>query len=353
VILHRIILALAPIREYAIFMLPMQFRPLGRTQLVVSRLGLGLAALGRPGYINLGHAQDLQHNYDPAAMEAHAHTVLDAAWTAGVRYFDAARSYGNAEAFLGSWLTSRRLPAEAVTVGSKWGYTYTAGWKVEAEKHEVKDHSLTVLRRQVGESRVLLGSYLNLYQIHSATLESGVLENRAVLEELARLRADGLAVGLTLSGPRQGETLQKALAVTVGGAPAFDCVQATWNLLEPSAGPVLQAAHAAGIGVLIKEALANGRLTARNDDPTFAAQRRVLEEMAARLHTTVDALALAAVLAQPWADVVLSGAATVDHLHSNLAALAVRWDTKAAGRLAALAESPEEYWRRRARLAWN
>src|SRR5438132_12994570 len=82
----------------------MQSRPLGKTGLTVSRIGLGLAALGRPGYINLGHAADLHREYDVAAMEAGARAVLDAAWEAGVRYFDAARSYGRAEAFLAGWL---------------------------------------------------------------------------------------------------------------------------------------------------------------------------------------------------------------------------------------------------------
>src|SRR4051794_23243990 len=125
----------------------MPTRTLGRTGLVVSRLGLGLAALGRPGYINLGHADDLAADHDVAAMERRTHAVLDAALAAGVRYFDAARSYGHAEAFLASWLAGRGLPPGAVTVGSKWGYTYTAGWRVDAAKHEVKDHSLPVLVR--------------------------------------------------------------------------------------------------------------------------------------------------------------------------------------------------------------
>lgn len=330
-----------------------EVRSLGGTMLAVSRIGLGLAALGRPGYINIGHADDLGREYDVEAMQAHAHAVLDAAWAAGVRYFDAARSYGRAEEFLAHWLTTRRVAPEAVVVGSKWGYTYTAGWKVSAERHEIKEHSAPVLRWQVAESRALLGRQLDLYQIHSATLESGVLENQPVLEELAQLRADGLVIGLTLSGPQQAATLDKAMQVRVANQPVFDVVQATWNLLEPSAGPALSAAHAAGMGVIIKEALANGRLTARNLDPAFAAQRRLLDAVAAQQSTTVDALALAAVLAQPWVDVVLAGAATVTHLQSNLAATTVLWDASIAQRLATLAERPDEYWVRRGQMPWN
>jgi aryl-alcohol dehydrogenase-like predicted oxidoreductase len=331
----------------------MDLRDLGQTGLRVSRLGLGLAALGRPGYINLGHAGDLRHDYDVAAMEARAHAVLDAAWQAGVQYFDAARSYGRGEQFLGTWLTGRQLRPEQVVVGSKWGYTYTAGWKTEAERHEVKEHSLPVLQRQLAESRALLGAHLDLYQIHSATLESGVLSNRPVLEELVRLRGTGLKVGLSVSGPNQAETLSRALETTIGGELVFDCVQATWNLLEQSAGPALRDARAAGLGIIVKEALANGRLTTRNDDPTFAARRHVLEEVAGRLHTTLDALALAAVLAQPWVDVVLSGAATVEQLQSNVAALTVAWDEEAAQQLQPLREGTQEYWERRGRLRWN
>jgi aryl-alcohol dehydrogenase-like predicted oxidoreductase len=318
------------------------------------RLGFGLAALGRPGYINLGHADDLHHDYDMAAMEARAHAVLDTAWAGGVRYFDAARSYGAAEQFLASWLNSRRIAPEDVVIGSKWGYTYTAGWKVEAEKHEIKDHTLPVLLRQSAESRHLLGTHLHLYQIHSATLESGVLDDRGVLTELARMRSTtGVKIGLTLSGPRQAETLQKAQDVEIEGRRVFDCVQATWNLLEPSVGPALQAAHDAGMGVIVKEALANGRLTSRNQDAAFAEKRRLLEAEANRLSTTPDALALAAVLAQPWVDVVLSGAATVEQLQSNLGAAAVRWDEEAERRLSVLRETPEAYWSERGWMTWN
>jgi aryl-alcohol dehydrogenase-like predicted oxidoreductase len=303
----------------------------------IPRIGLGLAALGRPAYINLGHAADVGPDTGVATMERAAHAVLDAAYERGVRYFDAARSYGRAEAFLASWLARRR--PEDVVVGSKWGYTYTADWRVDADVHEVKDLSIETLRRQLAETRELLGGWLDLYEIHSATIESGVLDDRAVLDELARLRATGVAIGITVTGPRQADTIQRALEV--GG---FDVVQATWNLLERSAGPALAAAHDAGLAVIVKEAVANGRLTARGDlEPLLDAARDA--------GTTPDALALAAALAQPWADVVLSGAATVAELESNLAARAL--DPPGLDRFESIVEDPVRYWEVRAALPWN
>src|SRR5215468_2666343 len=115
----------------------------------------------------------------------------------------------------------------------------------------------------------------------------------------------------------------------------------------------MHAAHDAGLGVIVKEALANGRLTERNRAAEFAAQRARLAAVAQRLGCALDALALAAVRAQPWADVVLSGAARVDDLLSNLAALDVRWDAEAAQALESIAETSHEYWERRSRLPWN
>jgi aryl-alcohol dehydrogenase-like predicted oxidoreductase len=210
---------------------------------------------------------------------------------------------------------------------------------VDADVHEVKDLSLENLRRQYAESRELLGPNLRLYQIHSATIESGVLDDPAVLDALAALRASGVAVGLTVTGARQADTIERALEV--GG---FDVVQATWNLLERSAGPALAAAHHAGLGVIVKEAVANGRLTARGDVAP-------LLEAARETGTTPDALAIAAVLAQPWVDIVLSGAATASELESNLAALAL--PKPALDRFDAVVEDPDRYWKTRAALPWN
>jgi aryl-alcohol dehydrogenase-like predicted oxidoreductase len=117
-------------------------------------IGLGLAALGRPAYITGGRATDLPDR-SVAALQARTFSVLDAAYAGGVRYVDAARSYGRAEEFLASWLAERGHPD--VAVGSKWGYRYTGGWRLDAPQQEVKEHSLTMFSAQLAQTRTLLG----------------------------------------------------------------------------------------------------------------------------------------------------------------------------------------------------
>lgn len=201
-------------------------------------LGIGLAALGRPGYITLTHAADFkgEDKGSVEVMRARAYEVLDAAWESGVRYFDAARSYGKGEEFLSGWLKSRDIKTTEVCVGSKWGYTYTADWRIDTggEPHEVKEHSAKNLAKQIQETAGLLGTHIDLYQIHSATQSSGVLENVDVIQGLWELkRSKGWRLGLSLSGVEQGDTLRIALGIKdhKSGELLFDSVQATFNLL--------------------------------------------------------------------------------------------------------------------------
>ncbi|MEV0593263.1 aldo/keto reductase [Nonomuraea cavernae] len=105
-----------------------------RNPLPVTPLGVGLAALGRPAYITLGREEDLGADRGIAALRVRSWAVLDAAWAAGVRYFDVARSYGRAEEFLAGWLRERAIAPGAVTVGSKWGYAYVGDWRTDAER---------------------------------------------------------------------------------------------------------------------------------------------------------------------------------------------------------------------------
>jgi aryl-alcohol dehydrogenase-like predicted oxidoreductase len=330
----------------------MEITPFGNTRLKISKIGLGLAALGRPGYINLGHGSDLNFNYDEKKMQARASEVLDAAYAKGVRYFDVARSYGRAELFLSRWI-KEKLKIDDIVVGSKWGYTYTADWKVEADKHEVKEHSLQVLSRQWEESRELLGERLKIYHIHSATLESGVLGNQEVLDKLWEIRSSGIIIGLSLSGTKQSETLDKALRITSGSEQLFQSVQVTWNILEQAATKILLSASSLGLGIIVKEALANGRLTDRNHDPDFSGKMNVLKVMAEKYKVGVDALCMAYIHTQPWVSVVLSGASRVDQLLSNLEARKMEFSDEDLDILSNMKEDSGAYWKWRAGLRWN
>lgn len=244
----------------------MPFARLTAATTPTAHIGLGLAAVGRPGYINLHRDRDLPGERTVGELRARTHELLDAAYAQGVRYFDAARSYGRSEEFLGDWLTARPEIRDIV-VGSKWGYTYTADWGVDAEEHEVKDHSLATYLRQRAETDALLGDRLDLYQIHSVTPDSPALTDKELHARLAALAADGVSVGLSTSGPGQSEAIRAALTVTVDGEPLFRTVQATYNALETSAGPALAEAHAAGLTVIVKEAMANGRLAGTEAPP--------------------------------------------------------------------------------------
>lgn len=328
---------------------------LGDTGLVVSRLGLGLAAVGRPGYITLGREATLPVRRAPEALYERCAELLDATLAAGVRYVDVARSYGRAEEFLARWLRERAVPPERLTVGSKWGYRYTAGWRVDAEQHEVKELTLEHFRTQLAESRALLGERLALYQIHSATLESGVLADEPLLRALVEARRAGAfrAVGLTLSGAGSRRTLEAALGCRIDGERVFDCVQATYNVLEPSLGDALQAAHEAGLGVILKEVHANGRLTPANTRPEDAQLVRRLTAIAEAAGLALDQLATAFAATLPAADVVLSGAATTAQLASHVAAVGRALDDDTRAALAELAEPPEAYWRTRSALPWH
>lgn len=292
------------------------------------RIGLGLAALGRPGYITRGHDVDLPDR-TVDGMRERTHAVLDAAWDAGVRFVDAARGYGLAERFLGEWIAAHPGRREQLTIESKWGYAYTAGWRIDADEHERKDHSPSMLERQWGETCEALGTVPDAYLVHSVTPESPVLGDDAVLARLQQLSDAGVRVGLSTSGPRQAEVLLRALEVE-----PFAAVQATWNVLERSAGDALVRAADAGWLVVVKEALANGAVLDALSGPH------------------ADADAIAAALSVDERVIVLSGAVTTQQLVANVRAVAVD-GADIARRTAALVQQPDAYWAARGARAWR
>jgi len=325
-------------------------RRLGRTPFETTRLELGLAALGRPAYITPGRAADFPEGRSPREMANRTRALLDVALELGVRGFDAARSYGQAEGFLAGWLTERDVEPGHVRVSSKWGYTYVGEWRLDASTHEVKSHDAQTFRRQWEASRKVLWSHLDVYQVHSLDPDSPLFTDDALLDELLRLKVEhGLTLGATVTGPEQSRTIHRVLELHRAGDRLFDTVQATFNLLEPSVGPALAEAHRQQMGVIVKEALANGRLAPGSEDPRTEPARA----QASALDVPLDALALAAVLAQPWADVVLSGAVTRAQLQSNLRAFDVSLSEDAEGLFERVAEPAPTYWGQRSERPWS
>ena len=196
-----------------------------------NNLGLGTAAIGRPVYINL--KQDTSEEaFSLPKFKEKGLEVLENAYVNGVRYFDTSPGYGIAEELMVGWLKEKNDPS--IIVSTKWGYTYVANFDPNAKVHEVKEHSLANLNKQWEYSKQLL-PYLKVYQIHSATLDTGVLENTEVLKRLHTLKKEyNITIGLTTTGDNQTEVLEKALAIQVENEYLFQSFQCTYNVLDQS-----------------------------------------------------------------------------------------------------------------------
>lgn len=307
-----------------------------------TKIGLGLAALGRPDYINIR----TQRNIDKSeiAFEKRAFDMLNKAYDLGIRYFDTAPSYGKGEKFLMDWQNQKKY--KNVDLATKWGYTYVANWKIGYEgAHEIKEHSIEKLLEQWNTSKTLLPN-LKVYQIHSATIESGVLENKAVLEQLFQIKKKtGLLIGASTSGATQNMVLEKAMNIIYEGQPLFDVFQVTYNILEQSTFSVLQKAIQNNIKIVIKEGIANGRIFKNTPD--------ALIYLANKYNVGIDAIALRFIIDNLKPYIVLSGAFDETQLTQNLKALDFKLEASEIEILQKIAINPENYWTHRKALAWN
>lgn len=312
-----------------------------------NKIGLGLAALGRPGYINIGHDNDLGSDKSKASMRDYCHQVLDFAYSNGVRYFDTARVYGDAEEFLSSWI--RKQSQFNGFVGSKWGYEYLANWEVNVDKHERKDHSAAFLKQQWVETRMNLGKNVDLYHIHSVTPDSSVLDDPAVIKELESIKKNGLEIGISTSGPEQKKTIEKFLKINEK-LKLFSFLQSTVNIFEQSCIPILKEAHNQKINIIAKEVFSNGLLTNANKD-YHQEQLQNLQNIAKEIDLTLEQISYLWVYQLPFIKIILTGASTVSQLQENLNCLKKLNTT--IPNLDNLYLSVEDYWSTRKSLSWN
>ncbi|MDB4297422.1 aldo/keto reductase [Flavobacteriaceae bacterium] len=314
-----------------------------------SKLGLGLAALGRPEYINI-RKDELKKTED--AFRANAMQVINKAYDLGIRYFDSAPSYGKGEEFLKDWI--QVFKKEDAELATKWGYTYEANWELGFQGiHEVKEHSIEKLIEQWEQSKALLPR-LKVYQIHSATIESGVLKNQEVLNKLAEIKKEtGLLIGLTTSGVNQSEVIEIAKNVEVNGAPLFDAYQVTYNILDQSAFKAIEQLLADGKKVIVKEALANGRVFKNEDYPDYMDKYNFIDFLAAKYDVGVDAVALRFVYDSLSPSIVLSGAVTEEQLEQNLKVNSFELSAIEIKLLKGLVVDVHDYWSDRKELSWS
>lgn len=309
-----------------------------------------MAALGRPEYINIRRHPDPDKS--KSAYKEMALKVLDLAYDKGVRHFDTAASYGTGERFLLEWNQIRAR--KDVEFSTKWGYSYVADWEIGFRgKHEVKEHSLAKLKEQWQYSKKLLPR-LSTYQIHSATFESGVLKNSQVLSELGAIKnKTGIKIGLSASGPDQASILKAALLVEVNQKPLFESFQVTYNILEQSCHTVLKEIISAGKTVMIKEALANGRLFKNENFPHYGKLYKSLEKLSKKYRVGQDAISLRFVMDHLKPELVLSGASNTTQLKENLKVLGFQLTDEELKHLASLSADVHYYWKERQLLEWQ
>ena len=316
---------------------------------MVQTIGFGTAAIGRPQYINIRKQKALA--FDHESFVKSGIQVLDEAYRQGVRYFDTAPGYGLAEQLLIDWVTKKDDPE--IEVATKWGYTYTANFDPNATIHEVKDHSIDQLNRQWKKSEQLL-PYVTTLQIHSATLDTGVLENEAVLERLSEIKTNqNIRIGLTTSGHNQNEVIRKALEIESNGVLLFDVFQMTYNILDQSILSVINELKTLKNRIVIKEAMANGRVFRNERFPHYAAMYDLLESIAIKYDVEVDAIALRFCMDSIFPFKVLSGAATSDQLAQNFQANNFVLSEEEINNLKSFRCDPREYWSERKQLPWN
>jgi len=194
-------------------------RPLGRTGVVVSPLGLGAGEIG-----------------DPALDEREVEALLRGAVDSGVTLIDTARSYGLSEDRIGRYLAPVR---DRVVLSTKVGYG------VEGVPDWTGECIVRGIDRALGR---LATDRIEIVHLHSCPVD--VLARGEVIEGLLDARRAGKIRCAAYSG--DNEALDWAAA-----SGYFDSLQLSWNLCDQRAAAVIDRAREAGMGVIAKRPLAN------------------------------------------------------------------------------------------------
>lgn len=215
----------------------MDLRPLGRTGLAVSPLGLGTVKFGRDRGVKYPTSFKLP---DDAQIDA----LLALAREEGINLLDTAPAYGESETRLGRALAGRR--DDWIIVG-KCGEAFEDG-------RSSYDFSPPALEAQVKTSlQRLRTGHLDVLLLHSDGNDLQVLERDGGLETLLGLKRAGLVRHVGLSA----KSVAGARAALERGAEVL-MIEFDPDSAEDQA--LVVEAAASGAGVLLKKALASGHL---------------------------------------------------------------------------------------------
>jgi aryl-alcohol dehydrogenase-like predicted oxidoreductase len=211
------------------------YRPLGRTGMRVSLLGLGTVKLGRDQGVRYPSAFRIPD-------DAEAARLLDCARDLGINLLDTAPAYGTSEERLGGLLRGRR--AEWI-VCTKVGERFDGG---RSHYDFTPEHVGQSVRRSLERLRT---DRIDIVLIHSDGRDREILERFGTLDALAQLKHAGLIRAIGISHKSADGA---ACAIEAG----CDVIMATLNPADRSEAAVIARAGAAGCGVLVKKALASG-----------------------------------------------------------------------------------------------
>ncbi len=289
-------------------------RTLGRSTVPVTRLAFGGAAIGGL--------------YTPVADDV-AHAAVDAAWDAGIRYFDTAPHYGIglAERRLGQALAGR--PRAEYTLSTKVGRLLEAvtseagddlanGFAVPATHHRVWDFSADGVRRSLAASLARLGTdRVDVVYLHDPD-DHGEQAFRDAYPALEELRSEGV-VGAIGAGMNQTAMLTRFIRDT--DVDVVLCAGRYTLLDQRAATALLPAAERRGTSVVVGGAFNSGLLADPRPGATFnysTAPADLLDRalrmkaVATRHGISLRAAALAFPLAHPAVAAVLVGTRSAD-----------------------------------------
>jgi D-threo-aldose 1-dehydrogenase len=296
---------------------PVRSRALGRSGVEVTELAFGAA-----GIAGL---------YTPVSDEQ-AYAALDAAWNAGIRYFDTAPHYGIgvSERRLGAMLWGRSGYTLSTKVGrllepfGGGGDDLAHGFAVPATHHRVWDFSADGVRRSLAESLERLGlDRVDVVYLHDPDDHAAEAFGEAY-PALERLRAEGV-VGAIGAGMNQAEMLTRFVRDT--DVDVVLCAGRYTLLDQRALAELLPSAHERGTSVVIGGAFNSGLLADPKPGATYnyaAAPQELLDRalaikaVAERYGTTLRAAALAFPLAHPAVASVLVGTRSADEVRDTV-----------------------------------